>query len=142
MVVMSSPHISSSPEFTTLRALARSPRPGRPNLLVLCDEVLDPHVFRELVTICAPPMHVCLLPGKLELPQSGEGTLFLHDVAALTLTQQVALYDWLDHDRGDIQIVSLTRATLPDLVRSGAFFEALFYRLNVVTVRTTALSRD
>ena len=60
------------------------------------------------------------------------GTLLLKDVASLTLSQQVMLYDWLTSACGDMQVVSVTTAPLQALVEHGEFLEGLFYRLNVI----------
>src|SRR6185295_3501959 len=89
MIVVNSPDFVSFSDMDLLRALTSSDR--RPNLMVDCtsgclDEVLD-----HLRTICAEPFHCCRLPGRLDLPTGGTGTLMLHDVATLTIAQQVAL---------------------------------------------------
>src|SRR5882762_3624682 len=109
----------------------------RPNLLVTCGNVESEAIAKHLMTFCAPPFHVCALPGMLRLPSAASGTLFLADVAALTLTQQIVLNDWISAERGWVgmghggigagrgwvQIVSMTSAALWPLVEDGDFLE-------------------
>ena len=66
-------------------------RGHRPNLLIECPSANMETAMRHLMTWCALPFRYCSLPGKLELPVTRKGTLLLKDVAALTLSQQVAL---------------------------------------------------
>jgi DNA-binding NtrC family response regulator len=104
----------------------------RPHLLVTCGDVEIEAITKRLMTFCAPPFHVCALPGTLCLPSATRGTLFLEGVAALTSRQQIVLNDWISAGRGEVQIVSMTSAPLWPLVKEGEFLEGLFFRLNVV----------
>ncbi len=104
----------------------------RPNVLIECSAASADTAMRHLLTWCSLPFRYCDLPGKLELPTTRKGTLLLTDVSALTLSQQVTLYDWLSVGRGDMQVVSITTVPLTTLVEGGEFLEGLFYRLNVV----------
>ena len=106
----------------------------RPNLLVVCDGDDADDVLRQLRLMCAAPVHSCRLPGTPALPSDAAGTLLLYDVAALTISQQVMLFDWLQHRRGDMQVLSVTGKRLGNMVREGRFLEALFYRLNLISV--------
>jgi hypothetical protein len=74
-------------------------------------------------------------PGQaLDLPTPGRAsTLILHDVNELTATTSARL-DWLDQTAGRIRVVSTTRTSLWPLLKSGAFNDALYYRLNTVCV--------
>jgi transcriptional regulator of aromatic amino acid metabolism len=105
----------------------------RPALLVVCREGGSHAVVDSMMTWCAPPVHRCELPGYLDLPLARNGTLVLTNAAALTLEQQIELYDWLDADRA-VQVVSVTSKPIWPLVEEGRFLEGLFYRLNVVTL--------
>jgi hypothetical protein len=106
-------------------------RGHRPNVLIECSAANADTVMRHLMTWCSLPFRYCALPGKLELPVTPKGTLLLKDVAAMTLSQQVMLYDWLSVSR-DMQVVSISTAPLLTLVEDGDFLEGLFYRLNVI----------
>jgi hypothetical protein len=104
----------------------------RPNLLILCrDRELD-GVLAPLTACCRRPVHACRLPGALTLPADPHGTLFLLDVGALLLGQQMKLYDWLEGPGRDCQVVSIAREPLYPRIEDGQFLEALYYRLNVV----------
>jgi hypothetical protein len=108
----------------------------RPALLVLCCEGGLHPVVNSMMTWCEPPVHRCDLPGYLDLPLARGGTLVLTNAAALTLEQQVELYDWLDARRA-VQVVSVTSKPIWPLVEQGRFLEGLFYRLNVVTLEAS-----
>jgi hypothetical protein len=69
----------------------------------------------------------------LHLPASGSvKTVVLTDVGALSPQDQEILNEWLVCACGNIQVVTTNATPLVPLVRSGAFLEALYYRLNVV----------
>lgn len=106
----------------------------RPNVLVECRASTVDTAMRHLMTWCALPFRYCALPGALELPTPARGTLLLKDVAALTLSQQVVLYDWLTTARGQVQVISLATTPLQRLVEEGQFLEGLLYRLNIIRI--------
>lgn len=111
--------------------LTQGPRPA---LLVLCRDGRPEPIVASLMAWCAAPVHLCRLPGPLDLPLARKGTVLLSDVAAMTLPQQIELHDWLNAGRDAVQVVSVTSAPLWPLVEQGKFLEGLFYRLNVVTL--------
>lgn len=106
----------------------------RPNTLIQCAPGSLDTAMRHLMTWCALPFRMCSLPGTLELPNPVRGTLLLKEVGALTLSQQVALYDWLSIANGSVQVVSLSTVALDGMVEEGEFLEGLLYRLNVVRI--------
>jgi hypothetical protein len=110
----------------------RAQRP-RHHVLVRCRRGGFASIAAEVMTLGAPPIRLCPFPGPLRLPQEKRGTLLLNDVAALALADQVALYDWLGTDTGELRIISVTAAPLGALVARGAFLEGLFHRLGAVT---------
>lgn len=75
-------------------------------------------------------------PGQpLDLPTPGRAsTLVLHDVSDLTKHDQQRVLDWLDETASRIRVVSTTRTSLWPQLKSGAFDETLYYRLNTVCV--------
>jgi len=112
--------------------------PGpRPNVLVDCSRpVLMPVVMR-LAALSTGPVTVSQIPGELCLPRHGTGTVIVSDASALTLQQQIDLYDWLS-DRGrTVQVITETSTPLWALVERGQFLEGLFHRLDVVHVCAT-----
>lgn len=113
----------------------------RPNVLIECRPTTVDTAMRHLMTWCSLPFRFCALPGALELPNPARGTLLLKDVAALTLSQQVVLYDWLTMVHGQVQVISLTTTPLQGLVEDGQFLEGLLYRLNVIRIDGAAGTR-
>jgi hypothetical protein len=106
----------------------------RPNVLVTCSNSGVGPVVARLTSVCARPLHSRHLPGPLNLQEVTSGTLLISDVAHLTPDQQMELHEWMGGRRPEVQIVSVTSG-LADLVELGQFYEGLFYRLNVITLR-------
>jgi hypothetical protein len=104
----------------------------RPNVLIECAPGTADTAMRHVMTWCQLPFRYGAVPGALELPTPSRGTLLLNDVGALTLSQQVKLYDWLTAAHGQVQVISMTCLPLVTLVEDGEFLEALLYRLNVI----------
>jgi transcriptional regulator of aromatic amino acid metabolism len=119
-----------------LLLLSLASRQQRPNLLIACAEAALEAVLRQLYALCVPPVHTCVLPGLLALPKKPSGTLLLHHVEALTIEQQITLYDWMSASP-HIQVVSITGAPLLWMVEQGQFLEGLFDRLNTVCLMAT-----
>jgi DNA-binding NtrC family response regulator len=139
VVAMHASEFPSITDRTLLRSLTMTT--SRPNLLVVCREIAPDLVIASLMDWCAPPFHVVNLPGALRLPQEKAGTLFLSNVAALSLQQQIDLHDWLDRGRGNLQIISATDTRLWTKVEEGGFLEGLYYRLNVISLEATRPER-
>ena len=89
-------------------------------------------------------------PGVFEL--AGEGTVFLDEIAALTINLQQKLLRVLETRRykrvgGNAEhnleaaIIAATSKNLRDEVRSGRFREDLFFRLNVVPIEIPPLKK-
>jgi hypothetical protein len=76
----------------------------------------------------APPVRLCRFPGSLQLPADKRGTLLLNDVDALSLRDQIALYDWLGSGAGNLRVISVTTSNLAPPAARGAFLEGLFHR--------------
>jgi hypothetical protein len=85
-----------------------------------------------------------LAPGHAApFPVVGEcGTLIIEDVGALPLHDQHQLFDWMTATMGRAQIVSTAASALLPLVETGAFMEALYYRLNIICIDLTTTSLD
>ena len=86
--------------------------------------------------------------GLLEAADGG--TLFLDEVGNLPMNVQKTLLRFLQEKefnrlgdtsptRVDVRVLSATNSNLKDAVKSGAFREDLFYRLNVVNIHLPAL---
>jgi two-component system response regulator PilR (NtrC family) len=128
----------------------RGPRGGGPFVPVNCgaipNELMESEFFGHL-----KGSFTGALRDKSGLFQSAEGgTLFLDEVADLPLHMQVKLLRALQERRVrpvgseteiavNVRIISATHRDLSALVASGAFRQDLYYRLNVIEVRTPAL---
>ena len=133
MLVMNSPETTSFSDLALLRML--SSRSHRPNLMVMYKNVPVKSVLEQLAPAWEAPIQVRRFPGVLDLPPYMYGTLVLADIDQLTIGQQIWLSDWLGRKGNDVQVVSITRAPMDELVFEGRFLEGLFYRLNTVVVR-------
>jgi hypothetical protein len=124
-------------DATLMRCLAGDAR--RANLLAQCATAGEADAFVDrLAPWCQGPFYTCTLPGPLSLPKELTGTLLLKDVAALSVEQQLDVYDWMSERQPALQVVSVTTAPLAPLVDAGLFLQALFYRLNIIQVNATA----
>ncbi|MCP5195793.1 MAG: sigma-54-dependent Fis family transcriptional regulator [Gammaproteobacteria bacterium] len=86
--------------------------------------------------------------GRFELARGG--TLFLDEIGDMPLNMQVKLlrvlqercFERVGSDRSleaDVRIIAATHRDLEELIRSGAFREDLYYRLNVFPIETPTL---
>jgi DNA-binding NtrC family response regulator len=89
-------------------------------------------------------------PGRVEL--AAGGTLFLDEIGDVTPAVQVKLLRLLQErefqrlgatspEKADVRFVAATHRDLESMVKTGAFREDLFYRLNVVPITMPPLSQ-
>jgi len=135
MPPLHAPDVASFSELLLLLSLTAQQQ-QRPNLLIACSDAALEAALTQVHALCAPPVHTCVFPGTLTLPKKTAGTLLLQRVEALTIDQQIALYDWISTAR-NVQVVSITGAPLLSLVEQGQFLEGLFYKLNTVCLMAT-----
>ena len=87
-------------------------------------------------------------PGLFEVADGG--TLFLDEVGELPLSIQVKLLRAIqeriirrvggtDDTKVEVRIIAATNRELEDMVKLGSFRQDLFYRLNVINIRTPSL---
>ncbi|MGH9141373.1 MAG: sigma 54-interacting transcriptional regulator [Vicinamibacterales bacterium] len=137
MLAMTSPETVSFSDTALLRML--SSRNHRPNLLIENRRASFESVLQQLTEVCEPPTWVCRFPGILDIRRDFKGTLVLGDIDRMTIGQQITLSDWLGRKDSDVQVVSVTRASMTELIEEGRFLEGLFFRLNTVTIRAVSL---
>lgn len=109
----------------------------RANIMIVCTDTSFSAVLEQFRAVCRLPCHACQLPGPLDLRGCHTGTVLLHDVAELTVSQQIVLYDWMERAGRNVQVISVTRKPLASEVQEGRFLEGLFYRLNTLCLTTT-----
>jgi len=103
------------------------------NLLVLGDDDVLEGVLASLWPSLAPTIVVRKRDESLRLPPTSlpVATMVIFDVDTLTDHEQRALYQWIC-ENGRTQVVSTASKCLMPMLGSGAFNDALYYRLNVV----------
>ena len=126
-----------------LDALAQLPedcrlaRAAGVNLLVVVpsDEGKVDNLMGELLADATPPVVKWQAGERLTLPVAAQtGTFVLHNVGALTLSDQRRLIEWLERTAGRTQVISTTPTPVLPLVQEGTFLARLYYRLNTVCV--------
>jgi len=130
MIMAQSTEFGSFPEAEWLRFL-NSHRP-RPNLHVVCERIEVEPAASDLIRCSPGLLQSCRLPGPLNLPANHIDALVIRDAAAMTLAQQIELFDWMTGAGRDVQVISVTSRPLLSLVEDGRFFEGLFCLLNAV----------
>ena len=130
---------------------ARSPRSGRAFVAVNCGAVSETLLESELFGHVRGSFTGAIRDkvGKLELAH--HGTIFLDEVAEMTLRMQVMLLRFLENGeiqrvgaegmatRVDVRVIAATNQDLPALVASGRFREDLLYRLKVAHLHVPPL---
>ena len=110
------------------------------NLLIVDNDDVVEELIAALWPSLATPIVVRRRGERLRLsPGAGATTIVVYDVDTLTRHDQCALWDWMA-DNGDTQIVSTASKSLLPMLRTGAFDEPLYYRLNVVMLGPASLA--
>lgn len=112
---------------------------ARPNVLIQCAASDMPGLVRRLEAIAVQPVHTWVVSGTSQWPDMPTGTLVIHDVAVMTVAQQIELFDWMTRRAGTTQVIALTTQPLAPLVEGGHFLQALYCRINVL--QATAKTR-
>ena len=73
-------------------------------------------------------------PLRLSATSRPVGTIVVYDVDSLTADEQQALNLWVCAGSGRARVVSTASASPLPMVEAGAFNDALYYRLNVLTI--------
>jgi transcriptional regulator with PAS, ATPase and Fis domain len=129
---------------------ASSSRSGGPFLAVNCAALTEALLESELFghERGAFTGAIAQKKGKFEIADGG--TVFLDEVAELTLPIQAKLLRFLEERqferlggtrpiRIDVRLIAATNKNLEEAIRAGRFREDLFYRLHVISVTMPAL---
>ena len=133
------------------RAIHRgSPRAARPFVAISCAALTETLIESELFGHEKGSFTgaVAQKPGKLETAK--DGTVFLDELGELPMQVQVKLLRVLQQREIervggtktiplDVRLVGATNRNLEEAVRRNTFRQDLYYRLNVVTLRTPSL---
>lgn len=133
-------HSTTLPSTRYGSADARLFRLSRPNVLLIgpdadldaaitaitgCDANAVPSWSRQLQAACDPT----------------PATVLIRNVMALDTADQHQLNQWLDQRVGDVRVIATTPEPMYGLVEREQFLEALYYRLNVVSIELGQMER-
>ncbi|HSD29337.1 MAG TPA: sigma-54 dependent transcriptional regulator, partial [Vicinamibacteria bacterium] len=131
---------------------ARSPRHGRPFVVVECAALQETLLQSELFGHERGAFTGAdrAKPGLFEVAHAG--TIFLDEIGEVSQSTQVQLLRVLDTEtfrhvggtaeiKVDVRVLAATNRDLPALVRQGLFREDLYYRLSTITVEVPPLRR-
>ncbi len=115
-------------------------RSTRVNLFVIGADEMVATLVTSLWWCLATPVVVRRRGEPLRLPPSWRliGTVVVYELDTLTREEQHALNEWVCGGKGHRRVVSTASQSLLPLVEAGLFDDALFYRLNVVTIDLTS----
>ena len=108
---------------------------SRANVLVVGDEGRVANVLKRLLQHTPAAVINECRTSRLRLPTPPpSGRVVVRDVDVLAFSEQQMLFAWLDSASPRASIITTASAPLMPLVKSGAFSEKLYYRLNTVFV--------
>ena len=106
---------------------------SHPNVLLAGPLAATAAALESFRSSFRPPIVTWRAGTPLVLPRGASvRTLVLDDVAALSLTDQRRLLDWLQENKGTAQVIAASSLSLLPLVERDVFLEALYYLLNVI----------
>ena len=127
-----------------------STRKDEPFVVVNCGAIPENLMESEFFGHTRGAFTGAIAPKKGLFEVAHEGTIFLDEVAELSLVLQVKLLRVLQERRikpvgstdefdVDVRVVAATNKSLEEEVKAGNFREDLYYRLNVIQMRLPAL---
>ncbi len=127
-----------------------SPRASMPFVKVSCASLSEEIIESELFGHERGAFTGAIASRKGRFEMAHQGTLFLDEVEDIPLSTQIKLLRVLQEgefervggnktNKVNIRIIAASNRDLQEAVRSGAFREDLYYRLNVVNIRLPAL---
>lgn len=128
-----------------------SPRCNQPFIMVNCAAIPEMLIESELFGYCEGAFTGALKggkPGKFELAHGG--TIFLDEIGDLPYSAQAKILRVLQEFEFerlggtktinvDVRVIAATNRDLKELIKGGNFRKDLFYRLNVVEIKTPSL---
>jgi len=117
----------------TQDVLARLKR-QHPNILVVGPAAFVHAALRSIEPLVPQPIVSWRPYETREVPVESYATLVIHRIDTADADQQRQLCEWFDTRPRHVQVVSTTVAPLYPFVQNGTFLEALYYRLNHVSL--------
>jgi hypothetical protein len=105
-----------------------------PNLLLIGPDS-ETRAFLDRQMASLPSSIGTCAGAELQLPSEPAQSLVLRDVEQLTRDHQDQLVEWLNGPGFHTRIVATSGAPLYPMVERGEFSDALYYRINIVTLR-------
>jgi transcriptional regulator with PAS, ATPase and Fis domain len=130
---------------------ARSPRAAQRFVALNCASFSETLLESELFGHVKGSFTGAFRDKRGKLQQAHRGTVFLDEIAEMSLRMQALLLRFLENGeiipvgsdlaptRVDVRVLSATNRDLPDMVRKGEFREDLLYRINVTHVEVPSL---
>ena len=114
-------------------------RTSRANLLIIgADDAVRP-IIEFLAPDLRQPIVTWLKGEPFQLPPPSRcGTMILQEIGDLAKEDQKLLITWLERSAGGTQVISTASGPLVDMIDSGSFNDALYYRLNTVLLHGVA----
>jgi hypothetical protein len=110
----------------------------RVNLLLTGHDGVIEYLLDALVPDLREPIGRWSPGDRLLLPPPAlVGTMIFQDVGAMPFEDQCRLMEWLT-GASATQVISTTPTPLVRRVEAGTFMEALYYRLNIISIDATA----
>jgi len=105
----------------------------RPNLLLIGPDAVVGECLNRLITSVASPVQFCdgAAPDLTNLPIR---SLIVRDVDRLDRADQERLIEWLNRHDDHARVIATSARPLFPHVERGAFSDALYYRINTVTL--------
>ena len=137
-------------EWTAREIHQQSTRQSQPFVAVNCGAFTESILESELFGHMKGSFTGAVETKKGLLESADRGTLFLDEVGETSLGMQVKLLRVLQERRfrrvggtqeleADVRFITATNRNLEEMVRTGAFREDFFFRVNVISVRLPAL---
>jgi Nif-specific regulatory protein len=127
-----------------------SPRTARPFIAINCAALTETLLESELFGHEKGAFTGAVAQKRGKFEEANGGTIFLDEIGELAQGMQAKLLRVLqertvtrvggNHDlRVDVRVIAATNRDLAEMVRAGRFREDLYFRLNVIALRTPAL---
>jgi len=128
----------------------QSPRQAEPFVALNCAAIPKELIESELFGHERGAFTGAEAARKGKLQEADKGTLFLDEVADMSLAAQAKLLRFLEHPEVerlgsnekhllDVRVLAATNKNLAASIKDGSFREDLFHRLNVVSIKVPAL---
>lgn len=116
---------------------------ARVNVLLIGQDQEVDEAVRALQGLVRQPI-VCCRASAFTLAPDFDGSLVLRDAEGLSAIDQQRMLEWISDRQGPRQVITTCCTPLFAAVRRGAFSEALYYRLNMLTfvLRPATLPRS